>query len=97
MSGFIAKRASRNGRHRSGWWRGAVVYQVYLRSFQDSDGDGVGDLVGVVARLRICGASALTASGSTRSTRRRNTTTATTCPTTLRCTPSMERSKASIG
>jgi alpha-glucosidase len=33
------------------WWRDAVVYQVYPRSFQDSDDDGVGDLRGVVARL----------------------------------------------
>ena len=33
------------------WWRHAAVYQVYLRSFQDSDGDGVGDLDGARARL----------------------------------------------
>jgi alpha-glucosidase len=35
---------------RSGW-EGAVVYQIYPRSFQDSDGDGVGDLPGVLARV----------------------------------------------
>ncbi|GLY19228.1 alpha-glucosidase [Kineosporia sp. NBRC 101677] len=33
------------------WWRNAVIYQVYVRSFADSDGDGVGDLEGVRARL----------------------------------------------
>ena len=33
------------------WWRRGVIYEIYPRSFQDSDGDGVGDLRGVAARL----------------------------------------------
>jgi len=35
----------------SPWWQSAVIYQIYLRSFQDTDGDGIGDLAGVIQRL----------------------------------------------
>ena len=36
---------------RKPWWKRGVVYQVYPRSFQDTDGDGVGDLAGIERRL----------------------------------------------
>ena len=33
------------------WWKEVVAYQIYPRSFQDSNGDGIGDLKGIITRL----------------------------------------------
>jgi len=40
-----------NGRPNSPWWRGAVGYEVYIRSFADASGDGIGDLDGITSHL----------------------------------------------
>jgi alpha-glucosidase len=37
--------------HDPDWWRGAVIYQIYPRSYQDTNGDGIGDLRGITQRL----------------------------------------------
>jgi len=42
---------TRSGAADAPWWRDPVIYQIYVRSFADSDGDGVGDLPGVRSRL----------------------------------------------
>ena len=47
QSGYVAAVPAQRAR----WWENAVVYQVYPRSFQDSDGDGEGDLAGIRRRL----------------------------------------------
>lgn len=47
MSGPLASSAGST----TDWWRTAVVYQVYLRSYSDGDGDGIGDIAGLRARL----------------------------------------------
>jgi glycosidase len=55
---MITRRGPRPGREQTvsetiptDWWRGCVIYQVYPRSYQDTSGDGIGDLRGVIRRL----------------------------------------------
>jgi alpha-glucosidase len=38
-------------RHPEPWWHGAVLYQIYVRSWQDTNDDGYGDLRGIIERL----------------------------------------------
>ena len=44
----VALQGTANG---DAWWKYAVIYEIYPRSFQDSNGDGVGDLAGIISRL----------------------------------------------
>ncbi len=48
---MAAPGASRSASAHEAWWKSAVVYQIYTRSFADSDDDGIGDLAGIVERL----------------------------------------------
>ncbi|HVT96020.1 MAG TPA: alpha-glucosidase [Acidobacteriaceae bacterium] len=48
---LVAQRASDSFETNPGWWKDAVIYEIYPRSFQDSNGDGVGDLNGITSRL----------------------------------------------
>jgi alpha-glucosidase len=55
---MITRRGPRPGREQtvsettsSDWWRGCVIYQVYPRSYQDTSGDGIGDIRGIIERL----------------------------------------------
>lgn len=69
------------------WWRDAVIYQVYPRSFADGDGDGTGDLAGVRARLPYLAGLGIDAVWFTPWYASPWSTVATTWPTTAPSTP----------
>ena len=47
----IDSEGERTGMSADTWWKNGIVYQIYPRSFQDCNGDGIGDLDGIRARL----------------------------------------------
>lgn len=51
VDNFERARSAKRGEAVAEWWRGAVIYQIYPRSFCDGNGDGVGDLKGAISRL----------------------------------------------
>lgn len=51
MTSGLESAITPNARENAPWWKGAAIYQIYPRSFCDSNGDGIGDLPGITSRL----------------------------------------------
>ncbi len=79
------------------WWQEGVVYQIYPRSFQDTNGDGIGDLAGIVSPLDHLVALGIDAIWIARSTRLRWRISATTSRTSALSIRSSDRSPTSTG
>src|ERR1700737_3607385 len=47
----VSKAEQTHSKAQEPWWKHAVIYEIYARSFQDSNGDGVGDINGITSRL----------------------------------------------
>ena len=78
------------------WYKDAIIYQLHVKAFFDSNGDGIGDFAGLIAEARLHpGARRHHASGCCRSIRRRCATTATTSPTTAASIRPTARSRTS--
>ena len=78
------------------WWRDAVVYQLYIRSFADGNGDGIGDIAGIRARLGHLRDLGVDACGSTLGTPHPWPTEGTTWPTiapSSRCSARVRRQR----
>lgn len=82
---------------KNNWWKERVFYQIYPRSFQDSNGDGIGDIPGLISRLDYLQWLGIGAVWLCRFTTRPTTTWATTSATIGRSCPNSARWRTLTG